>query len=176
MSLTPLLETSWFIQVHTALALVAVALGPFVIHRQRRDRLHKVTGYIWVSAMLGVAISAFFIPSTVLPILGPFGPIHLLAVLAIINIVQGMRAIYRRNIRGHEAALKGLYWQGLAIAGLLTVLPGRVLNEVLFPSNPMAGWGLVALGGGVILWMNLSRRERSKTPRGQGDDAWRDFA
>ena len=64
-----------------AAALVAHFLGPFALDRARRDRLHKVLGYTWVLAMAITALSSFFIHS--FPVIGPFSPIHLLALFAL---------------------------------------------------------------------------------------------
>jgi len=49
--------------------------------------------------------------------------------------------------------MRGLYWQGLMVAGLFTLLPYRVLNRVLFPGTPELGYGVilvVALGAGIV--------------------------
>lgn len=166
MSLTPLIELPATIQIHTALALLAVLLGPFVIYRTRRDRVHKTLGYVWVGAMVGVAISAFFIPSTLLPLVGPFGPIHGLAVLVLYSLGRGIVAIRNGDIRRHKAELRGLYWQGLAIAGLLTLLPGRVLNDALFSAAPNLGLAVVILGG-LALAYGFVRSRRSAPHRGK---------
>jgi uncharacterized membrane protein len=49
------------IQIHAIAALMSVALGPVVLYRTRRDRLHKMAGYIWISATLTVATTSWFI-------------------------------------------------------------------------------------------------------------------
>ena len=48
MTLQPYLDASLIVQVHVIAAAMALFIGPFVLWRKRRDRLHKVLGYIWV--------------------------------------------------------------------------------------------------------------------------------
>ncbi|MEL7262317.1 MAG: hypothetical protein AAGK69_13125, partial [Pseudomonadota bacterium] len=50
MHLEPLLNASLPIQIHVALALMALMLGPVVLWRNRRDRVHRVLGYVWAEA------------------------------------------------------------------------------------------------------------------------------
>lgn len=157
MSYIPILQAPGLIQFHACVAMVALILGPIAIHRKRRDRLHKVIGYVWVLAMLAVAISALFIPSFDLALVGHLGPIHLLALLALFSVAQGMLAIWRRDLRTHERAMSGLYYQGLLIAGLFNFLPGRVVNRTLFPDIPEAGIAVILVGGAALIWFRWLR-------------------
>jgi len=160
MSLTPLANAPLLIQFHVFFALIALVLGPIAIHRKSRDRIHKITGYFWVLGMLGVAGTATFIPSFDLAFIGHFGPIHLFVVLTFWSIYRGMRAIYQRDFRAHEAALKGLYWQGLAIAGLFNFIPGRTVNRMLFSHDlQFLGWGIIAAGGLALAYIALRQRQ-----------------
>ena len=158
MTVTPLINAPLLIQIHASLALIAVILGPIAIHRKSRERIHKIIGYIWVSAMFLVATTALAIPAHGFAIVGPFGPIHLFVVLTYWSLWTGMRAIYQRNIIAHRAALRGLYWQGMAFAALFNFLPGRMINRSLFPENPQAGLYLIALGGVALIWVAIRQR------------------
>jgi uncharacterized membrane protein len=157
MNFAPFLELPLIIQAHASSALLAVFLGPFAILRRRRDRLHKISGYVWVVAMLSVAVTSLFIPSFGVAVIGHFGPIHLFAVLTLVSLWQGMRAIFRGDITGHRAWLSGLYWQGLLVAGLVNFLPGRAVNRMLFSDMPDAGFVVIGVGGGLMIWFRVIR-------------------
>ena len=145
MSLEPLLSASPQIQLHVASASLALISGPFALCRKRRDRIHKTLGYTFILAMLTAIFSSFFILS--IRIIGPFSPIHLLSVLATITLWQGYRHIRSGRIAQHAATMRGLYLQALGIAFLFTFLPGRLMNQLLFPSAPELGaWLMIGLG------------------------------
>ena len=158
MSFAPFLNTPVLIQLHAVFALLALILGPVAIYRRKHDGWHRIVGYVWVISMSAVAGTALFIPSSVLQVFGHFGPLHLLVLLAIWSLWTGMRAIFRGNIRAHKAAMSGLYWQGIAIAGLVNFLPDRMVNRMIFSSNPETGYFVIALGGIVLAMLALRQR------------------
>ncbi len=161
MTFDPILSAPLAVQIHLSVAIVGVLLGPVAIYRQRRDLLHKAVGRVWVLAMAVLAISGFFIPAQVLPIIGFFGPIHLLSVWTLISLVWGIRAILRRDVARHRATMRGLYWQALGIAGLFTFLPGRRMNAMIFGDAPWLGFWLVgAVGFGALVWLLRGRLAR----------------
>jgi len=142
MNLDPLLQASPVIQIHAAAAIVAMILGPLSIFRRRRDRLHKIVGYVWISAMLVAATSALFIAE--LRLIGRFSPIHLLTLLVFWSVWRAITLVRAGNFTGHSRAMKSLYVQALGIAGLFTLLPGRIISDVLFASAPWLGFAGVA--------------------------------
>ena len=147
MTLAPLLTASPAIQIHVALALVALFLGPFVLRRQRRDRVHKVLGYVWVCALGGAALVSFAITSPFTPI--GLSLIHLLSVYALFGIYVAMRAIYRRDVAIHRQVMQNLYVRGAALAGAFNFLPGRTVQRILIPDTPALGYVVIAA---VLLW------------------------
>lgn len=147
MTLDPLLSASPAIQIHVVLALVALFLGPVALWRKRRDRAHKVVGYVWVLAMAGTALGSFAIPSHFTPI--GLGPIHLLSVYGTFGLVVAMRAIWRRDIATHKAVMGNLYMRGVALAGAFNFLPGRSMQRSLIPEVPELGYAIIAL---VLIW------------------------
>ncbi len=144
MTLDPFLAAPVHIQIHAAAAVLAIGLGPLAILRRRRDRLHKIAGYTWVAAMLVTALSAFTITS--FGVVGPFSPIHLLAVLALWSLWRGMAAILRGDVRLHRTVMESLYWRGLILAGLFNFLPGRTTSRAIFPEMPEAGYAVIVFG------------------------------
>jgi uncharacterized membrane protein len=156
----PILNAPIYIQVHACAAMIALFLGPFVILRNRRDRLHKAGGYIWVLVMACAAISSFWIME--FRVIGPFSPIHGLSIYALWSLYRGVSYAIARNIEAHRQTFRGLYLQGLVLAGLFTLLPGRILNRMLFGEMPMVGVAVLVVGlmfiGTVIVRRMMQRR------------------
>lgn len=138
MSISPLLSATPAIQVHVATALVAVVLLPLTLFRRRRDRLHKISGYIWVTAMLVTSVLSFWING--IRLIGPFSPIHVLSGLVIFNVIWAMVEVRRRNIARHEVILKGTAFWSLGVAGLFTLLPGRMMGQIIFGEAQVTGF------------------------------------
>ncbi|MCK0149345.1 DUF2306 domain-containing protein [Marivita sp. S6314] len=142
MTLTPFLSAPFEIQVHMVCAIIGLSLGPFVLYRSRRDRVHKVLGYVWVSAMAVLAISSFAIPSFFTPI--GIGPLHLFAMITLWSLWTGVRYAIQRDFDAHQAVFRSLYTNGLIIAGAFTFLPGRTINQMVFGEPSHLGWLVIA--------------------------------
>lgn len=158
MTFSPIINAPLLIQVHALCALIALVMGPLAIYRKRRDRLHKTVGYVWVVAMFSVATTALFIPSHDLAVIGPLGPIHLFVVLTYWGLWNGMSSILRGDIVRHRAALRSLYWQGLAIAGMFNFLPGRMVARSVFPNAPEIGIAIIVFGAIALIYIAWQQR------------------
>lgn len=152
MSLDPILSAAPVVQLHIIAALLSVALLPLTLFRKRRDRVHKIAGYVWLLAMLTTAASSFWISG--LRLVGPFSPIHLLSVLVLVNVVWSLIEVRRGNIRAHERILKGTAFWALGVAGLFTLLPGRLMNEALFGEASVAGFSVAFAVGAALVARN----------------------
>lgn len=161
MTLLPFLSAPLPVQLHIIAAVLALILGPFALYRRRRDRTHKVVGYLWVTAMTVLAVASFLIPSHFTPI--GIGPLHGFAVLTLWSLWTGINAAIARDIARHEAIFRSLYSNGLIIAGAFTFLPGRTMNQMLFGEPSQLGWVVIAaLLGLVALRVFLPRlRQRA---------------
>jgi uncharacterized membrane protein len=94
---------------------------------------HRIIGYVWVAAMITAAVSSFWISSN--PMIGPFGPIHLLSLITLIGVPQAIFAARRGNIRAHKLAVIQLVAFALIGAGAFAVFsPGRFLHTIFFGS------------------------------------------
>lgn len=144
--MTAFLAAPAILQGHVFCALAAFVLGPVALFRQRRDRLHRVFGYLWVTAMASLAVSGLFIESAEFAVVGPFGPIHLLSLYLLFGLWQGVRAVRNGNVAAHRAAMRELYFKALCLAGLFTFLPGRLLNRVIFGDQSWVGFVVIAAG------------------------------
>lgn len=152
LSLAPIVTADPIIQLHLGFAAVALAFGPLALFRRRRDRLHKIAGYIGSVAMVGLALTALGIKTTI-PGFGWFGPIHLLSGLALWGIGQGIYFIRIGDRVRHQRAMQSVWFGALGVAGLFTLLPGRVLNRTLFGGPSEWGYAIVALGGVGLWWL-----------------------
>lgn len=158
MTLDPILAAPFAVQFHVVSALIAVTLGPMALLRRSRDRWHRRLGKAWVLAMFCTAASSFAISG--FPVLGPFGPIHILSVLTFWGLWQGVNAARKGNIARHQREMRNLYFWAIGVAGMFTFLPERRMNQVVFPNNPQEGfWLIVALiGSGLVYYALNSRR------------------
>jgi uncharacterized membrane protein len=130
MTLAPLLEASPAIQVHAFAAMTAFLLGIVQLAAPKGTLPHRTLGWIWVTLMLVVSMSAFFIHQ--IRWWGEWSPIHLLAIFTLIMLPLGVFAAHRHNVVGHRSAMIGIFVGALVIAGLFTLVPGRIMHAVVF--------------------------------------------
>jgi uncharacterized membrane protein len=90
----------------------------------------RTVGWIWVTLMLVVSISAFFMHQ--LRIWGAWSPIHLLAIFTLVMLPIAVWRARRHEVAQHRRAMLGLFLGALVIAGLFTFLPGRIMHAVMF--------------------------------------------
>jgi len=132
MTLAPLLAASPAIELHAFAAMAAFALGVVQLSAPKGTIPHRTIGWIWVLLMLAVSISAFWIHS--IRLWGPWSPIHLLAIFTLVMLPIAVLHARRHHVRQHRVAMLSLFFGALVIAGLLTLLPGRIMHAVLFGS------------------------------------------
>jgi uncharacterized membrane protein len=113
--------------IHLGAAISALLLGIVMLVRRKGTLSHKFWGRIWAGLMLTVAISSLWIPSFL-----HFTWIHLFTVLTLVSLPLGIYRIRRGNVKAHAAAMKGLFIGGLVIAGIFTLIPGRILGNLLW--------------------------------------------
>jgi uncharacterized membrane protein len=118
------------IQVHAYAALGAFALGVVQLAGVKGTTQHRVLGYTWAALMLIVAVSSFWIHG--MAVWGPWGPIHLLSILSLVMLPLAIWHARRHAVRSHRYTMIGLFSGALVIAGLFTLLPGRIMHKVLF--------------------------------------------
>jgi uncharacterized membrane protein len=91
---------------------------------------HRALGWLWVLLMTVVAVSAFFIHA--LKIWGIWSPIHLLAIFTLLMLPLAVWRARTHRVTGHKRAMLGLFFGALVIAGVFTLLPGRIIHDVVF--------------------------------------------
>jgi uncharacterized membrane protein len=132
MSLSPLLEAAPAIPVHAFAAMGAFALGLVQFAAPKGTLPHRTIGFIWVGLMLVVAGSSFWINQ--LRVIGPWSPIHLLSIFALVMLPLAVWKAHSHQVAAHRRIMISLFAGALLIAGLLTLLPGRVMHKVIFGS------------------------------------------
>jgi len=130
MTLAPLLNAPFAIQLHAFAALAAFTLGVVQIAAPKGTLPHRTLGYIWIGVMLVVAISSFWIHD--MRLWGPWSPIHLLSILTLIMLPAGLYFARVHRVRGHMLTMLGLFLGALVIAGGFTLVPGRIMHKVVF--------------------------------------------
>jgi uncharacterized membrane protein len=111
-------------------ACAAIFVGGAQLVMRKGGNIHRVMGYIWVTLMVGVALSSFFIHE--LRMLGPFSVIHLLSIWTLLSVYLAIRAARERRINAHRRWMQNLYVFALLLTGAFTLLPGRTMYLVLF--------------------------------------------
>jgi uncharacterized membrane protein len=129
-SLAPLLDAAPAIPLHAFAAMAALVLGVTQFAAPKGTLPHRTIGWIWVILMLAVALSSFWIHRVNL--WGPWSPIHLLSVFTLVMIPLGVWAAHRHRVTDHRRIMIGLFSGALFVAGLFTLLPGRIMHAVIF--------------------------------------------
>lgn len=132
MSLEPLLQAVAPIPLHAFAAMAAFVLGVVQIVAPKGTLPHRTLGWIWVALMLTVAISAFWIHGHNFRIWRGFGPIHLLAILVLVTVPLGVWRARRHQVDAHRWTMISIFTGALVIAGVFTLVPGRIMHTVMF--------------------------------------------
>jgi uncharacterized membrane protein len=130
MSLAPLLDAAPEIPVHAFAAMAAFVLGVIQFAAPKGTLPHRTIGWIWVLLMLAVAGSSFWIHK--IRLWGPWSPIHLLSIFTLIMVPLGVWRAHRHRVVNPRRIMIGVFSGALVIAGLFTLLPGRIMHTVVF--------------------------------------------
>ena len=130
MSLAPLLDAQPAIPVHALAAMTAFVLGVIQLAGPKGTLPHRTVGWIWVFLMLAVALSSFWIHR--IRLWGPWSPIHLLSIFTLTMLPLGVWYAHRHRVVDHRRVMIGVFSGALVIAGLFTLLPGRIMHMVVF--------------------------------------------
>jgi uncharacterized membrane protein len=130
MNLTPLLDAAPAIPLHAFAAIAAFALGLVQFAAPKGTLPHRTIGWIWVTLMLVVALSSFWIHG--IRMLGPFGPIHLLSIFTLVIVPLAVWKAHKHDVAAHRRVMISVFLGALVIAGLFTLVPGRIMHKVVF--------------------------------------------
>jgi uncharacterized membrane protein len=131
--LTPILRASPAIQIHLATIAAALIVTGVLLSGLKGTRLHRTLGWAWSVIMLATAVSTLFIRATPFgPHVGPFGILHIFALLTFVSVPRAVLAARRHDVARHAAVISGFVVGGLGLAGIAAFLPGRLLWAVWF--------------------------------------------
>jgi uncharacterized membrane protein len=134
MDLEPLLTAPLAIRLHVVTVVPAFVLGTWLLFGSHKGSpRHRLVGKLYLALMAVTAVAAVFIRSfsDLSVSAGPLrlGLLHLFVPLTAHGIFATIRA---GNIRGHRAAMRGLYFGAMIVAGLLAFAPGRIMFRMFF--------------------------------------------
>jgi uncharacterized membrane protein len=118
MSLAPLLNAAPAIPLH---AFAAAPKGTLP---------HRTIGWIWEGLMAAGAVSSFWIHQ--IRLVGPWSPIHLLSIFTLLVLPLGVWRAHRHRVADHRRIMFLVFSGALVVAGLFTLLPGRIMHAVVF--------------------------------------------
>jgi len=130
MSLGPLLAAPSPIPWHAFAAFAALAIGAAQLALPKGTPRHRIAGYIWAALMLVIAVSSFWIHR--IRLVGPFSPIHLLSLLVLVTVPLAVWHAHNHRVARHRKVMISLYVFALIGAGVFTLLPGRIMHDVVF--------------------------------------------
>ena len=130
MSLAPLLDAAPAIPLHAFAAMAAFALGVVQFAAPKGTLPHRTIGWIWVALMAVVAGSSFWIHQ--IRLIGPWSPIHLLSIFTLSVLPLAVWKAHTHQVREHRRIMIFIFSGALVIAGLFTVVTGRIMHKVLF--------------------------------------------
>jgi uncharacterized membrane protein len=129
-SLAPLLNAAPGIPLHAFAAMAAFVLGVVQLAAPKGTLPHRTIGWIWVGLMAVVAISSFWIHQ--IRLVGPWSPIHLLSIFTLLMLPLGVWKAHWHEVRDHRRIMIFIFAGALVVAGLFTLVPGRIMHTVLF--------------------------------------------
>ena len=130
MSLAPLLDAAPAIPLHAFAAMTAFVLGLVQFAAPKGTWPHRTLGWIWVGLMASVAVSSFWIQQ--IRLLGPWSPIHLLSIFTLVMLPLAVWQARMHRVADHRRIMILTFSGALVVAGLFTLLPGRIIHEVVF--------------------------------------------
>lgn len=111
--------------IHFGTLAIALALTPFLLLRAKGDRLHRMTSYVWITAMVITAIDTFFIRDLNA---GQFSLIHLLSVLTLYVSWRIVASARKGDHVAHRKHIHGIVIGALLIAGTFTFMFNRLFD------------------------------------------------
>jgi uncharacterized membrane protein len=130
MTLEPFAVAPIATKIHLVSVLIAAALGAWMFVRPKGTPAHRATGRTYMVSMVVAALSSFFIVSKN-SVVGPFGFIHGLSVIALVMVTAAIWTARAGNIRAHKRFVVVLYVGAILGAGAGALVPGRMISRIL---------------------------------------------
>jgi uncharacterized membrane protein len=127
----PLFIAPLAVQIHVFSTVTALILGGFQLYMMKGGAKHRILGRVWVTLMAVAALSSFFFTPNFKWFFG-YSPIHLLSIYTLIMLFFAIYFIKKDNIRAHKITMICIYWLGLVLTGLFTLIPPRIMGLIFF--------------------------------------------
>lgn len=114
---------------HILTIIVALALTPVMLLRRRGDRLHRRLGWVWAGAMMLTAFDSLFVRGINH---GGLSLIHIFSVITLLNVPLIVWSARTHDVARHRAAVRGLVFGALVVAGIFTFPFNRLMGHWLF--------------------------------------------
>jgi uncharacterized membrane protein len=116
--------------VHVWAAFAALGVGALVFLRRKGTASHGWLGRSWALLMLVVSISSFWITGKD----GLYSWIHGLSMFVTLAVPLAVYWAISGRMAAHRRLMTGLYAGALIVAGLFTLMPNRLLGQMLWQS------------------------------------------
>jgi uncharacterized membrane protein len=113
--------------IHRVAALSALFPGALQLARPKGTPGRRALCWTWAALMLAVAISSVWIPRFL-----EFTWIHLSTLLTLVGLPVALWSVHRGDVAAHQRHMKKLYLGGMVIAGIVTLLPGRLQGHAVW--------------------------------------------
>ncbi len=80
--------------------------------------------------MAAVAVSSFWIHQ--IRLVGLWSPIHLLSIFTLVVLPLAVWRAHQHRVADHRRIMISLFAGALVLAGLFTLVPGRIMHTVVF--------------------------------------------
>ena len=132
MSFAPLLDAAPAIELRPFAAMTRLCaaawfnLGPEGHAAASHDRVDLG------STLMALSACSFVLEFHQLRLWGPWRPIDLVSIFTLAMLPLAVWAAHRHAVDRHRRAMTGLFFGALVIAGLFTLMPGRIMHKVVF--------------------------------------------
>jgi uncharacterized membrane protein len=109
--------------------MTAFALGIVQLAAPKGTPPHRAIGWIWVTLMAIVGLSSFGIHQ--LRVWDIWSPIHLLSIFTLLMLPLAVWAAHRHAVDRHRRAMTAIFFGALVVAGVFTLVPGRIMHKVV---------------------------------------------
>ena len=124
--LSLLLAQSGVVIAHASFAMAALVLGPVMLFSRKGATFHRRAGWTWVGLMGATAASSFLLLDN------PYSYIHVMSAITLVLLPLAVVAARRHAVARHRALMLWLFWVMLVGAALFTLVPGRLVWEMIF--------------------------------------------
>ena len=115
------------IPLHLIAAVLVLGLGSANLALAKGNFRHRVFGWTWMGAMLGVTVSSFWIRELNE---GSFSWLHGLSVWTLFCMAAAIFSIRKGRVRSHASWMIGTMI-GTVVAGAFALAPGRFIAGLL---------------------------------------------